>query len=58
LLMGNTVEEPSTATDPDAPLLSPPLAVCPPPHAASASERPTMPDAIAQRLEVLFTSFS
>ena len=57
LLMGKTVEEPSTATEPDAP--SPVAAlVWPPPQALSASPSAAMPGTIARRMEVLITSFS
>ena len=60
-LMGYTVEEPSTATEPLAPLAaSPPEPVSapasPPPQAARVRARMVAPDAVAQRVEVRFTS--
>jgi hypothetical protein len=54
-LSGKTVDEPSTATLPEAPEPSEPLLW--PPHAAtaSASETATAPGAIARRKEFRFT---
>jgi hypothetical protein len=57
-LMGKTVDEPSTATEPLAPP-SPESVSAPasaPPQAESASARAAMPGTIARRKEVLFTS--